>query len=159
MAKTNKTKYLGASKLTAGIVTAEGSPVSFGPVEQDSAIAWMNTDRVYKLWDISYKFGQFIPMSSPATIVYHDPKRLIGVYVTSEEVFIQALGGTKGTSPEWHEFVLKNGLKVRWDKRVSIIIIDNWIFETYRHAQTKKAVNNGILQLQEHEVDMVAMPA
>ncbi|MEI7477370.1 MAG: hypothetical protein WCJ81_02330 [bacterium] len=141
MAKTkfNKTAYLNVEKLVQGICTPKGSPASFIPESQEEATQWIDADRIFKIWRIAYYWGVFIPALSPAVILYADD--FIGIYVTPMGMTVQILG----KKAVFHEIKLRNGLLLQWDKEISLLLVEEWVANTYVAAQTKGLKNGGQL--------------
>ncbi len=154
MQKTNKTNYLNAHALMQGICTPDGSPTSFFPKVEIEGEEWIDANRIYKLWQIAYSWGVFIPLSSPPTVAYSD--KYVAIYVTNDAITVQ-LQRKKGT--QFKTMLLKNGLTLQWDPSLTLLGIDNWIINTYQKAEAKKLMLSDVPRLVEKEIMLIQVPS
>jgi len=129
-----------------GLFTPKGAPTAFFPEKQEAETKWIDADRIYRLWEIAYCWGGFLPLFEPPVVAYTD--KYVGIYLSSSAMTIQLLG----KEPEFHEFKLVNGLDVQWDKSLTLLMVENWIFETYQLARSKNLIEGQQLVLLEREI-------
>lgn len=145
-----KSSFLRGEELVQGLTTPQGSPIGFTPI--NTAAEWINTDRIYSLWNIAYNLGKFYAES-------FTNKPLIGFKLSKTnpialELFPQgftvAVGKGTGLIEGGIEFIeLKNGLKIIWHKELTCMAVDSFITETYKMAKEFGEMENGKLKFTE----------
>lgn len=150
-----KSIFLRGGELKQGLLTAKESPIGFTPI--NSPEEWINTDRIYALWNIGYNLGYFgqEPVTGNLQIFFRLPKSRLALQLSSHG-FMAGVGNGTGTLSGVRLIELKNGLHVIWHNELTCLRVDEWIYAAKAIARKHGKMMGGQIQFIEEAAEVIA---